>query len=118
MSTLLDVTAALLLLTGAALCLLVAVGLVRFPDTLCRLHATSKAQPLGLLLVLLGTALQLPPGYAAALVPVMLFHLVTAPVTAQVIGRTAYRTGAVDTRGLVRDELAERLVGEGGEAPR
>ena len=35
------------------------VGLIRFPDTLCRLHAVTKADNVGLGLVVLGVSLQL-----------------------------------------------------------
>lgn len=107
-----DVVCAVLLLTGAVLCLLAAVGLLRFPDTLGRLHAAAKGQSLGLLLILFGTAVRLPPRYATVLVLVVVFQMVTAPIAGQVVGRTAYRTGAVHRAGLVRDDLAQRLAGE------
>ncbi|MEE1929546.1 monovalent cation/H(+) antiporter subunit G [Streptomyces sp. TRM 70351] len=109
MSTVLDVVSAVALLVGAAFCLLAAVGLHRFPDVVCRLHAAAKAQTLGVLLILLGTAAQAPAKYAVPLVLVALFQLVTVPVTGQIVGRTAFRTGAVHRPGLVRDELGERL---------
>ncbi|MBN3929747.1 monovalent cation/H(+) antiporter subunit G [Streptomyces verrucosisporus] len=100
---------AVLLLTGALFCLLGALGLLRFPDTASRLHASSKAQTLGVLLSLLGAALRVPPPYAGLLLLVALFQLFTVPVAGQVIGRVAYRTGAVDRSTLVMDELAGRL---------
>ncbi|MDT0378284.1 monovalent cation/H(+) antiporter subunit G [Streptomyces sp. DSM 42041] len=107
-----DVVAAVLLLSGATFCLLGAVGMLRFPDTLSLLHAAAKAQTAGLLLVLAGTAVQLPLSYALMLALVALFQLVTVPVTGQVVGRTAYRTGAIDPERLVVDELGERLARE------
>ncbi|NJQ00359.1 monovalent cation/H(+) antiporter subunit G [Streptomyces sp. PLAI1-29] len=109
----LDVVAAVLLPTGAVFCLLGAVGLVRFPDTLSRLHAAAKAQTLGLLLILLGTATQVPARYALVLILVALFQLLTVPVTGQIVGRTAYRTGAVHRAGLVVDDLGRRLERDG-----
>lgn len=112
-----DVLTAVLLLTGAAFCLLSALGLLRFPDTLSRLHAAAKAQTLGLLLVLLGAAVQAPLGYALMLVLVALFQLVTVPVLSQIVGRTAYRTDAVRRTGLVVDELGDRLARDRQEAP-
>ena len=45
---------AVLVLSGSALALTAAIGVVRFPDTLSRMHAASKPQVLGLLLVLAG----------------------------------------------------------------
>ena len=110
MTAVLDTLAAVLLLTGAAFCLLSAVGLLRFADTASRLHAAAKAQTLGLLLILVGTAVRTPPRFALLLILVALFQLTTAPVTSQIVGRTAYRTGAVHRHALVLDELARRLA--------
>ncbi|PJE99782.1 sodium:proton antiporter [Streptomyces carminius] len=108
--TVLETVSAVLLLAGAAFCLLGAVGLLRFPDTATRLHASSKAQTLGVLLSLLGAALRVPAPYAGLLLLIAFFQLFTVPVTGQVIGRVAYRTGAVDRRTLFTDELAGRLA--------
>ncbi|WP_175412483.1 monovalent cation/H(+) antiporter subunit G [Streptomyces sp. TRM64462] len=104
-----DGVAAVLVLCGSGFCLLAALGLLRFPDTVTRLHAAAKAQSAGLLLVLLGAAVRMPARVAPALLVIALFQLVTAPVTAQIVGRVAYRTRSVDRRTLVRDELEERL---------
>ncbi|WP_338899616.1 monovalent cation/H(+) antiporter subunit G [Streptomyces sp. TG1A-60] len=108
-----DVITAVLLPTGALFCLLGAAGLLRFPDIGSRLHAAAKAQTLGLLLILVGAAVQLPLRHAPVLLLVALFQMLTAPVTSQVIGRSAYRTDALDHRLLLRDELADRLAQDG-----
>ncbi|WP_320777970.1 monovalent cation/H(+) antiporter subunit G [Streptomyces sp. CRN 30] len=113
MTAVLDVVTAVLYLTGALFCLLGALGLLRFPDTVSRLHAAAKAQTLGLLFILVGTAVQMAPSYAPVVLLVALFQLLTAPITSQIIGRTAYRTHGVERRLLIRDELADRLAGEG-----
>ena len=55
----LDIVTAVLILGGSALALTAAIGVVRFPDTLTRMHAASKPQVLGLLLVLVGAAIRL-----------------------------------------------------------
>ncbi|AEH11419.1 monovalent cation/proton antiporter, MnhG/PhaG subunit [Candidatus Protofrankia datiscae] len=65
-------------------------------------------QTVGLLAILLGSAVQLAPRHAAGLLLVALLRLVTAPVIAQRVGRAAYRTGRVRRDLLVVDELAER----------
>lgn len=104
-----DLASAVLLPAGATFCLLSALGLLRFPDTVSRLHAAAKAQTLGLLLVLLGAAVQLPLRYALVLGLIALFQLVTAPVTGQIVGRTAYRTSAPVRSRLLHDELGARL---------
>ncbi|MET9859542.1 monovalent cation/H(+) antiporter subunit G [Streptomyces smyrnaeus] len=108
-----DLITAVLLPTGAAFCLLGAVGLLRFPDIGSRLHAAAKAQTLGLLLILVGASVQMPLHYAPVLLLVALFQLFTTPITSQIIGRTAYRTRGLDHRLLFGDELAERLARDG-----
>ncbi|TNM34658.1 monovalent cation/H(+) antiporter subunit G [Streptomyces sedi] len=108
----LDVVSAVLILAGAGFCLLSGIGLVRFPDTVSRLHAASKAQTLGVLLVVLGAVLQTPAGKAPSLLLIALFSLLTAPVTGHIVARIAYRTDAVERRRVVLDELATRLVDE------
>ncbi|MBV7697333.1 monovalent cation/H(+) antiporter subunit G [Streptomyces sp. TRM70350] len=113
MTTARDVFTAVLFLTGAVFCLLGALGLLRFPDTASRLHAAAKAQTLGLLLTLAGAAAQAPARHAPVLLLVALFQLLTAPITSQIIGRTAYRTHGLDHDLLFRDELADRLAREG-----
>ena len=40
---------------------------------------------------------------------VVLFQVISAPVVSQLVGRAAYRSGAVDQERLVVDELAEHL---------
>lgn len=83
---------AALILTGAALALTASIAIVRFPDTLSRMHAATKPQVVGLILVLDGTAIHLRGhGNIWLLVLVGVFTLLTAPVVAHLIGRTAYR---------------------------
>ncbi len=53
-----EVLTSLLLLTGAVFFLAGTVGLLRFPDVYTRLHALTKADNVGLGLVVAGLALQ------------------------------------------------------------
>lgn len=87
-----NVISAALILAGSALALTAAIGVVRFPDTLSRMHAASKPQTLGLLLVLTGAAIQLR-GHpdVGMMILTSLFTLITAPVVAQRVGQLAYR---------------------------
>lgn len=96
MSGVLDLVAALLLTVGSALCLLAAVGLLRFPDLLSRMHAATKPQVLGVLLVLVGVGVGLRRGLdIGMLVLVGLFQLVTTPAASHLMSRTALRAGQV-----------------------
>jgi multicomponent Na+:H+ antiporter subunit G len=68
------------------------VGLLRFPDTLTRLHALTKADNLGLGLVMLGL-LPLAPDWQGALklVVIWLLILLSGADASQLIARVARR---------------------------
>ncbi|TCD06779.1 monovalent cation/H(+) antiporter subunit G [Erythrobacteraceae bacterium CFH 75059] len=85
------------LLIGAGLFFFVAgtVGFVRFPDVHSRLHALTKADNLGLGLVVLGAALQAPDAATVLkLVLVWLLTLAAAATVAQLLARSALEDGA------------------------
>ncbi|MEW2380718.1 monovalent cation/H(+) antiporter subunit G [Micromonospora sp. NPDC047707] len=102
--TVADWLAAVLLVAGALLSLAAGIGVLRFPDVLDRMHAATKPQTLGVLLLLTGVALRLrSPSDLGMIALVGLFQLATAPVAAQMIGRAAYRTRRLD-RGRVESD--------------
>ncbi|MEV4629145.1 monovalent cation/H(+) antiporter subunit G [Micromonospora sp. NPDC049523] len=108
MSDVADLLSAAFLVAGALLSLAAGIGVVRFPDVLSRMHAATKPQILGLLLILIGVGLRLRTGAdIATLVLVGVFQLATAPVAAQMVGRAAYRAGRHRSDLLVTDELAD-----------
>lgn len=97
LTTLLDVAALACLLFGAVLCLLAAIGLLRFPDLLSRMHAATKPQVLGILLILLAVGLSLRSWpVVGTLVLVGVFQMLTAPISSHMISRSAVRTGQID----------------------
>jgi multicomponent Na+:H+ antiporter subunit G len=108
MDTALDLLAGVLLLGGALMSLAAAVGLLRFPDLLSRMHAATKPQVLGLLLFLLAIAVQ---QRTWTVIPVLVlcwvFQLLTAPVSAHMVGRAGYRTKHLRKDLLSMDELDE-----------
>lgn len=108
MTAVLDVIALVLIAIGALLCLSAAIGLARFRDVPTRLHAATKPQVLGMVLICLAIALALRSWPVVAfLVPVMLVQFATAPLSAHMVGRQAYRNGTIDRNSLRVDELAE-----------
>ncbi|GAA3693690.1 hypothetical protein GCM10022204_06740 [Microlunatus aurantiacus] len=114
MNPVLDILGAVFLLLGAMLCFAASVGLVRFPDVLTRMHAATKPQTLGLLFVVTGVALSLQNFQALGiLVLVAILQLLTAPVAAHMVSRTAYRTGQVREDLLIEDDLADDLAAAG-----
>ncbi|MDX1892402.1 monovalent cation/H(+) antiporter subunit G [Mycolicibacterium sp. 050158] len=108
MSEVLDVLAAVLVLAGSVLALTAAIGVVRFPDTLSRMHSASKPQVLGLLLVLGGAAIRLR-GHpdVGMLILAGLFTVITAPVVANRVGQLAYREQNFRDDLLTKDEMAD-----------
>ena len=110
-----EVATAVLVLGGSTLALTAAIGVVRFPDTLTRMHAATKPQVLGLLLVLAGAAIRLR-GHADVGMVILtgLFTLITAPVIANRVGQLAYREQNIRNDLLTKDEMLE--FAEGGES--
>ncbi|MER1996663.1 MAG: monovalent cation/H(+) antiporter subunit G [Arthrobacter sp.] len=104
--TVIDVIVAALLIGGATMSLAAAIGLTRFPDLMSRMHAASKPQVLGLLFFLLAMAVEFR---SWALLPVLalgwIFMLLTAPVSAHMVGRAGYRTKHLRPELLTIDEL-------------
>lgn len=107
MSAVLDVLGAMLVLVGALLALAAAIGIVRFPDTLSRMHAATKPQTLGMVVTLLGAILALRGTVDIwMLLLAIVFQLVTAPVVAQRVGQVAYQEHCLREDLLDEDELA------------
>ena len=113
----LDVVCAVLVLGGSALALTAAIGVVRFPDTLSRMHAATKPQVLGLLLVLIGAAIRLRGHPDVGMIILTgLFTLITAPVVAQRVGQLAYREQDISHL-LVVDEMRDYAEDDRGPNP-
>ncbi|GAB2752210.1 monovalent cation/H(+) antiporter subunit G [Nocardioides pakistanensis] len=116
-STVADVASAACLLLGAALSFVAALGMLRFPDLLSRIHSATKPQVLGLMLVLLGVELRLRDAVTLGLlVVVVLFQLATSPIASHMVARASFRAGQVRDDLLVVDELSGVL--DGREEPR
>ncbi|WP_423720942.1 monovalent cation/H(+) antiporter subunit G [Arthrobacter caoxuetaonis] len=122
--TVIDVIVGALLLGGATMSFAAAIGLTRFPDLMSRMHAATKPQVLGLLLFLLAMAVEFR---SWALLPVLalcwIFMLLTAPVSAHMVGRAGYRTKHLRPELLTIDELddvverAQQLMFEAANEP-
>ena len=117
----LDLVGAVLVLLGCFLCFAAALGLLRFPDVISRMHAATKPQTLGLILLAAGVELSLRTWASfGTLVLIAALQLATAPVSAHLVGRTVYRTDQVRHDLLARDDLATDLEAAGfhlGPAP-
>lgn len=106
----LDIAALVCLVLAAVLSAAAGIGLLRFTDALSRLHAATKPQIFGLLLVIAGVALdQRSWGVLLALIPVFVFQSLTAPAAAHMVGRAAYRAGQLDDSTILVDELGPAI---------
>ncbi len=111
-----DIVTAVLVLGGSTLALTAAIGVVRFPDTLSRMHAATKPQVLGLLLVLVGAAIRLRGNVdVGMLILTGLFTVITAPVVANRVGQLAYREQNVADL-LAKDDLHDHAEAGGSRA--
>jgi multicomponent Na+:H+ antiporter subunit G len=91
------------------MCFAAGVGLLRFPDVLSRLHAATKPQILGLIAIMADVAVSSPTvGTITIAIAIIVFQSLTAPISAHMVARAAYRSGNFDEAVLVHDELAGR----------
>jgi multicomponent Na+:H+ antiporter subunit G len=94
MSLVLDAVTIITVSAGAFFFLAGTVGLLRFPDAFSRLHALTKADNLGLGLVVLGLLFQVEEPLAALkLIGVWLLALLAGATVTQLIARTAQLGG-------------------------
>jgi monovalent cation/proton antiporter MnhG/PhaG subunit len=110
MSALREILAVLLLLGGASVVALAALGVARLPDPFSRMHAAAKAGVAGAGLLLLGAGLAF--GTMAAMLTVLaavIFLVLTAPLASHALGRAAYVAGAPLGAASVADALANVL---------
>ena len=100
-------------LIGSVLTLLAAVGVVRFPSVLARMHALTKASTVGLVLVLVGGAFSLDDANAiTSLVLAGALQILTMPVGANLMSRATYGARGIESSVDTVDELAEDLAAE------
>lgn len=110
MSAILDIVAGLLVLCGAAFALVAAVGVLRFPDLYTRMHAASKAGTLGSGTLLIAMAVQAGESdVVTRAIAGVFFLLLTTPVSAHLLARSAYIIGVKPVAGTAIDDLAEQI---------
>lgn len=95
MRALVEILAAILMIGGAGIVALAALGVARLTDPFMRMHAAAKAGAAGAGLLLLGAGLAFgtPAALLTALAAVA-FLLLTAPLASHALGRAAYIAGA------------------------
>lgn len=113
-----DAVTAVLVLLAALMCFAAGVGLLRFPDVLSRLHAATKPQILGVIAIVADVAVSNPSVVTITLaVAIVFFQSLTAPVSAHMVGRAAYRTGHFRADTLIADEHVDADRADGHPEP-
>lgn len=95
-----------LVVLGLVVMTLGVVGIYRMPDAYTKLHAQSKAVALGVICLLVAAMLRGESPTALRGLLVAAFLLVTAPVSAHVVARAAWRAG--------EPMKGERVIDESG----
>lgn len=89
-----EIALSALVLMGGFFCFVAGLGILRLPDVLIRMHASTKAGTLGSGLILVAVAFFFADtGTITRAVATIIFLLITAPVAAHMIGRAAFRSG-------------------------
>ncbi len=101
-----EIIVGILAFFGTMFVLFAAVGMVRMPDTYLRISVTTKAATLGIGLLLFAAAIHsYEIAITAKVLVIILFILLTAPVSAHLIGRTSYFSGVKLWKNSVMDDL-------------
>lgn len=85
-----EITAAIMIIAGTFFILVAAIGLLRLPDLMTRIHAATKATSFGLLLILSGLGLYFATWQITVkAILLVAFIYLTAPLAASVIAKSA-----------------------------
>jgi len=93
----------IILLIGAIFIFLGALGLLRMPDVYNRIQVGTKAVTLGAIGVIVGVAL-LHPDWWSKLFVVLVFILLTSPVSSSAITKAFYHSGIVPWKSIPKSK--------------
>ncbi|MFO8085650.1 MAG: monovalent cation/H(+) antiporter subunit G [Desulfobacterales bacterium] len=86
-----EIITAFFLVAGSIFSFIAALGMLRLPDTIIRMHAATKAGALGAGLIFMAQIFYYSEiGITLRSIVAIIFILLTAPVAAHLIGRAAY----------------------------
>lgn len=102
---------ALLILVGAIVSVISAIGIIRFPDIYTRAHAATKTTTVAVLITLIGVFIYLwiSESFNIRLILGILFVFLTAPVSGHLILRASYRANVEMSDTTIEDELKDVL---------
>lgn len=94
---------------GTLFILFAAIGVIRMPDTYLRISVTTKAATLGVGLILIALAVYFNENSVTLrVIAIILFIMLTAPVSAHLIGRAAYLMGVKLWDKTLEDDLKNK----------
>jgi len=97
---------AIISLLGAIIIFIGALGAFRMPDVYNRMQTGTKATTLGSMLAFLGVGIAVP-GWIGKIVLLILFIIITNPISSHALARAAHNAGIKLTEKSIRDNLKE-----------
>ncbi len=89
-----EILSAIVILTGVLFIFISSIGVIRLPDFYIRVSAITKAATLGVACIMIGVAIHYNEvSVAIKAAAIVLFLLITSPISAHIIGRAAYEDG-------------------------
>ena len=91
-----QIAAMVFLLLGFFLSAVAVIGVLRFPDFFTRLHASGKAETLGIVLTLVGLAIYCESLITSIKIILIAFFVMLAnPIGTHLLARAAYQSGVI-----------------------
>jgi multicomponent Na+:H+ antiporter subunit G len=112
--SLFDLLVAVPLLLGTFLMVVTCVGLLRFPDVYCRMHAAGKAGTLGVSFLIVAAGVYFAPeGLSTPIrgILAIVFQFLTTPAATHLLARAVYVAEYPRTERTAIDELHVYLAG-------
>ncbi len=106
-----QILGAIISLIGSIFIFLGALGVLRMPDVYNRMQAGTKATTLGSMLTLLGIGIAIP-SWLGRIVILIVFILLTNPISSHVLARAAHFTGIKLTDKSIKDDLKDDEEGD------
>jgi multicomponent Na+:H+ antiporter subunit G len=107
-----EILASAAMLLGAFLMVVTGIGLLRFPDVYCRMHAAGKAGTVGVSLLILAPMIYFFDSQDSVLVRgamAIFFQFLTTPAATHLLAQACYLTGYPVSSRTAIDELRNRL---------
>lgn len=102
-----EIAGAILVLIGSIIFFFSALGLLRMPDLYNRIQTGTKATTLGTIVLMIGLSF-IHPEWVFKLVILILFIILTNPVSSHVVARAAHSIGQKMAEQTVDDALKQK----------